>query len=174
YFEQTEASFKKDDSIQQKQQHLDHYYIAEKLTDACEMLTRSAIITVRYDTGLLELVLQEVKRDEARYEHIPAIIVYYRIYQMLTNREERYFEAARATVITNKQFFDGQELYKLFSYLISFCVARINTNQPGFLRKLFDLYRMGLEQELIFENGQLSEWHYKNIVTVAIRVEEMD
>jgi len=174
YYAQSEASFKKDESLQEKQTYLDHYYISEKLTDACEMLTRSAIIKIDYDAGLLEQVIKEVKTNEARFEKIPSIVVYYRIYQMLTNRDQIYFEKATQTVLDNKAFFSEGELYKIYSYLLSFCVAQINNNRPTFLRKLFKLYQLGLDQQLIFENGLLSEWHYKNIVTVGVRVEEME
>ena len=61
YYVQTERSFKRDENIQQKQQYLDQYYIAEKLSDACEMLMRSAILKVQYDVGLLSLALREVE-----------------------------------------------------------------------------------------------------------------
>jgi len=42
------------------------------------------------------------------------------------------------------------------------------------LRELFDLYQAGLEQDAFLENGFLSRWTYKNIVTAGLILEEFE
>ncbi|HHH50644.1 MAG TPA: hypothetical protein ENK52_06670 [Saprospiraceae bacterium] len=174
YYIQTSRSFDMDESLQRKQNFLELYFIAETLSDACEMLTRSAIVKTDYDSRFLESIIKELNTHLDDYNNAPAIIVYYKIYQMLSHQEDDYFQKAKIVVNKNERFFLKEELYKIYNYLVSYSIAQINNNKVNYLRELFELYKRLLEKELIFEKGQLSEWYYKNIVTVGLRLEEKD
>ena len=62
----------------------------------------------------------------------------------------------------------------IYIYLQNFCIAQINRNQQPFLHELFGLYQAQLSRELLHEDGYLIEWHYKNIVTTALRLGELE
>lgn len=174
YYRQLSRSFEHDDSIQHKQIHLDLYYISEKLSDACEMLMRSTILDVQYQTGLLESVLAELRANAKGYAGVPAVIVYFRIYEMYRNGTLGSYYTALEVVKAQQEYFAREEQYRLYAYLQNFCVAQINNNQFLYLRELFQLYKVLLANKLLFEEDNLSQWRYKNIVTVALRLGEND
>ncbi len=174
YFTQR-SKHENDDSIQLKQNNLDNYYLAEKLRDACEMIVRSNILKVNYSTGLLESVLSEVRRNIKYYETIPSISVYFHIYQMIVKTGHAYYFEALPVLQKYSSFFPYEELQNIYNYLQNYCIEQINKGESQFLKETFNLFKDQLDKELLMdENGFLDQWHYKNIVTTAIRLKEME
>lgn len=164
----------KDWSIQQKQNHLDHFYFSEKLKDACEMIMRSKILQVEYSYQMLEDIIVEIERNIDQYKSIPSIIVYYQVFQMMTKRTSNFYQDLIPILKKYEAFFPKEELESIYNHLQHFCMTKINTGDELYLSKLFQLYQMQLEAGLLIENNFLSEWHYKNIVTVALRLDELE
>lgn len=174
YFTQR-SKHEKDDSIQLKQNNLDNYYLAEKLRDACEMIVRSKILEVNYSTSLLESVIAEVQKNLNYYETIPSISVYFHIYQMIVKEGHAYYFEALPVLQKYSSYFPKEELQNIYNYLQNYCIEQINKGESLFLKEMFDLFKDQLDKELLMdENGFLEQWHYKNIVTTAIRLNEMD
>ena len=165
----------RDHSIQIKQNSLDHYYLSVKLRDACEMRLRSRILKVNYSTGLLEAVLGEVENKLDYYDAIPAISVYYYVYQMIVHSSESYYFKVLDVLNKNMETFRSGERQNIYNYLQNYCIEQINKGSIRFLEQSLQLYQAQLQQNLLAdEDGYLSEWHYKNIVTVGIRLHEME
>ena len=174
YYRQIELR-RKDLSIQQKQNSLDKFYISEKLKDACEMQVRSKILKIDYATRLLETVISEVRENEAVYSEEPTIYIYYKIYQMVLTSEQDYYFEALDSLEGNQERFSKAELKQIYNYFQNFCIEQINRGEEQkFLAEIFKLYQSQLDQALILEEGLLSEWHYKNIVTTGLRLKEME
>ncbi len=174
YFTQR-SKHEKDNSIQLKQNDLDNYYLAEKLRDACEMKVRSKILEIDYSTGLLEPVIEEVEKKLDYYETIPSISVYFHIYKMIVNEGHAYYFEALPIVKKFGSFFPKAELQNIYNYLQNYCIEQINKGESRFLQEMFDLFKTQLGQELLMDDdGFLDQWHYKNIVTTAIRLNEME
>lgn len=173
YFTRAERR-RNDESLQQKANLLDAFYLAEKLRDACEMQVRRHILKVDYSSRLLDAVLREVGDNITEYAHDPAIFLYYHIYRMLSRDEEsqRYFEALEA-LRQRQEVFDKTRLSELYNYFQNYCIRRINLGDERFLEEIFKLYLILIEQELLYEDGLLSEWHYKNIITTGIRLRRL-
>jgi len=165
----------KDFSFQEKQNALDYYYLSEKFKDACEKQVRSKILNVNYRSRLMEAAVEEVERHQEEYRQIPGIFMYYRFYLMLSREnEEQYYFDSYQFLSRNEDGFGRTELIQLYNYLQNYCIEKINEGQPQFLNEIFKLYKSQLQNGLLIEDGYLSEWHYKNIVTTAIRLGEMD
>ena len=169
------SKHEKDHSIQQKQNNLDNYYLALKLRDTCEMIVRSKILKIDYSAGLLNPLIDEVKKNLDQYADNPPIIVYFRIYQMIVNGEHQFYYDALQVIQENSDSFTKSELHTIYNYLQNYCIEQINKGQRQFLKDSFILYKDQLNKELLTDSmGFLSQWHYKNIVTAGIRLEEMD
>lgn len=173
YFDQRQIR-QHDQSIQDKQDYLDQFFIAEKLKDACEMRVRRKILKVDFRPGFLEAALKEIERRPKQFQKLPAIFVYYRIYRMLTEADPAQYFEALSNLQVQEQYFSDTELKTIYNYFQNYCIEQINNNRAGFLNELFKLYQSQLDKGLMIEDGFLSEWHYKNIVTTAIRLNEMD
>lgn len=162
-----------DHNIQYKQNNLDQFYLLEKIKDACEMHMRRRILNVDYSTRMLEAVQRELHDNEAEYTREPLILLYYQIYQMLTQEDTTFYFTAFQTLQRYEHSFTKSELHYIYNYFQNYCIQHINRGEGRFMEEIFKLYKAQLKQGLLFEDDHLSEWHFKNIVTVAIRLNEM-
>lgn len=169
-----QARRKEDFSLLAKERTLDQYYILEKLRDAVEMQVRRQILKGDYSARLLESVLLELSRNLDTYSNLPAIQVYFLLYQMMDQPSLAAYKKTLDAFQKNESIFSLGEVAGIYIYLQNFCISRINKNEKGFLREVFNLYNDQLERKLLHEDGTLIEWHYKNIVTTAIRLNELD
>ncbi|GJM35965.1 MAG: hypothetical protein DHS20C18_49660 [Saprospiraceae bacterium] len=174
YYTQVLEQRKEDRSLELKEHHLDRFYMAEKLKDAVEMHIRRNILKIDYSARMLEAVLREVRDNLDAYVQVPAIYIYYLLYQMITRTETRFYYEALALLEQHQKHFNQTDLIGIYTYLQNYCISRINQNDKIFLSELFKLYQTQLKQEVLIEDGYLSEWHYKNIVTTGIRLDELD
>lgn len=170
YFNQMERR-QLDQSIEQKQTYLDNFYLLEKLKDACEMQVRRRIFNVDYSIQMLEVALQEVYTRTSTCD--PLIYVYYQIYQMVTQPAHEFYFAALETLQKHDQAIATSELTYIYNYFQNYCIQQINKGEGRFLYEIFKLYQAQLKRDLLLQDGYLSEWHYKNMVTTGIRLREM-
>ncbi|MBK7870182.1 MAG: hypothetical protein IPJ74_05575 [Saprospiraceae bacterium] len=173
YYNQIERR-KMDHNIQRKQNNLDAFYILEKLRDACEMQVRRRILNVDYSARMLETVVEEVQANASEYAREPLILIYYSLYKMSTSNEKAYYYSVLDALQNYEYRFSNTELVYIYNYLQNYCIQQINRGEGQFLQEIFKLYQAQLVQGLLIEDGYLSEWHYKNIITVGIRLNEMD
>ncbi|MEM9886947.1 MAG: hypothetical protein AAF849_13725 [Bacteroidota bacterium] len=169
FYEQL-RQYKSDDSLQRKQNHLDYFYLSEKLRDACEILVRESTLQVEYASRLLDVLLTAIAENWEHYRDIPSIAVYHQIYQMLNERSVKSYQKTLVTLARNAAYFSPKEQQSTYLYLQNFCTTQINEGKSEFMPLLFDLIRVQLEKGFLFEQSYLSEWHYKNIVTLGLRV----
>lgn len=158
----------------EKQELLDAFYYGEKLSDACEWSVRKKILKSNIAPFPLRNLLEEINQKEAFAEKFPRIGLFKNLLEMIQSGEETaYFDAAKQVIrFEEKLSFD--DLQTAYNYLQNFCIEKINQGKDTFLRQLFQLYQQQLEKDLLLENGTLSEWHYKNIVTVGLRLGETE
>lgn len=154
-----------------KQAALDHYYFSEKLRDACELEVRRKILKTEGEIPHLDWVLTEIREREAVYSSIPAIWVYFQVYRLL-RAETQAFDDVQATLTAYESAFQEEELQLLYNYLQNFCIEQINRGNGEYLARAFDIYRRQLDRGLLLVQGELPEWHYKNMVAIGLRLRE--
>lgn len=158
-----------------KVQSLDYFYIGEKLKTACELKVRSGILQSPFNSSLLTSVIATIENNWANYQTIPSIVVYYHLYNLLIKEEAEYFDKALPIIQQNSLFFPRTELQEIYTYIQNYCIKQINKNKGEFMQELLNIYKIQLDRRLLHdEQGQLSEWHYKNIVTLGLRLEAVD
>lgn len=156
------------------EEKLDRFYLAEKLKNAVEAQVRRNMVKVRSESRMLDAAVREVAENLDDYRNIPAIYLYYKLFEMLSEKDHRYYYEALQELKNGESRFSPPERASLYNYFQNYCIREINQNNLQFLQELFRLYQSQLEQELLLEEGYLSEWHYKNIVTVGLRLEELE
>jgi len=161
--------------LSEKQAWLDAFYLSEKLRDACELLQRSKVMKVEFaEDPMLSFAHQAVSNHTGTYSRYPSVLIYAHIYHMLKTNDAVNYEPTLKVVEANEQQLSKQEVQSIYNHLQNFCIAQINQGNHDFMKELFGLYRKQLSKELLLADGKLPEWHFKNIVTVGLRLEEFE
>lgn len=163
------------ESIQHRSNHLDRYYLLNKLRVSCEMINRSNIIKVKYETPFLDEACQHLVAHPELYADEKLILAYYRILNALTepDNEEHYLNLIKY-LNEHATSFEPNEARGMYDYAKNYCIKKINSGKSEYLQRLFEVYKALLGNKVIYQNGILTEWDYKNIVTVATRQKEYD
>ncbi|MEM1323442.1 MAG: hypothetical protein AAGG75_24460 [Bacteroidota bacterium] len=174
-FALTQKRRRYDENLQLQNDKLDLYYMANKFRIACDMASRNIVIKAGYECHRLDQLLGEYRGKESQYAQVPALVVYYETLQMLTNTpSEPHYQQLKGRLRSNLALFPPQELRILYNYALNYCIKMINTGHVNYYQEVLELYKILLEQKIIFINGYLTQWTYKNIVTVGIRLREFD
>ena len=164
-----------DVNLQLKNNQLDLFYFATKLKIACDMTSRNAVIQANYTSSFLEELLNYYHQNQAQFENIPSITVYYQVLKMLENQDNsEHYHQLKSTLAQNLAYFPNEELRTLYDYARNYCIRKINSGETGYYQEILNLYQFLLDKKIIFQNGYLTQWDYKNIITVGLRLQSYD
>lgn len=160
-------------NLQEMSDGLARFFVAELLRNACSAASHAAIYKADYQLPYLEIILADCAAG--RYDQVPLIRLYFHSYQCLTQpTASEHFFAYKNLLPEAAGWLSKGELRDTLLFGINYCIRRLNNGAAGFLREAFDLYKLGLQQEIFLENGLLSRFSYKNIVTAALKLGETD
>lgn len=158
-------------NIQELSDLEDLAFIARKLRLTCIALSHQAVYQANYDLGLLDAVLEQVRRKGLT--STPAIGLYYYGYYLMTQPEAtENFTQFKAMLLTEAVQLPREERRNLYLIAINFCVKKVNTLEVAYYREALDLYKYALENQLLMENKVLSPFAFNNIVAIALKVGE--
>jgi hypothetical protein len=161
--------------LQRAADAFDLYYYCNKLRIACDMASRNAVIQAKYECPFLPEVLAWLERNPGLVQAAPILRVYLQALQMLTETDQagHYFDL-KNLLSQYIALFSRHELQSLYHYCLNYCVRQINSGQGAFYREVLDLYKLLLQENILLQNGHLSQWAYNNIITAGIRLREYD
>ncbi len=181
YYKQLDTLFlskpnrKADPNLQLKNDQLDLFYFATKLKIACDMTSRNAVIQANYQAPFLEELLTYYHQNISFFNNIPSVTIYYNVLQMIQNQDDTiYYNQLKIQLADNLEKFPNEELRTLYDYLRNYCIRKLNSGETKYYQEILDLYQFLLENKIIFKNGYLSEWDYKNIITVGLRMQSYE
>ena len=67
-----------------------------------------------------------------------------------------------------------EDLRECYYIAQNYCAFKINQGKQEYYREVFEIFKRIINQDILLENGQLSEGVYKNIVTASLGVGEFD
>ena len=150
---------------------LDTFYLFSKLKYSCTILNNRKVVDVDYENLLLEEILLHLRKRS--YDHVPGITIYFQIYEMLTEPEvDTHYHVLKSLLEQYAPSFAKNEARDMYAFAMNHCIGRINKGQSEYLGEILELYKQGLEREILLENGLISPWDYKNIVVAGLRREE--
>ncbi len=160
-------------NLQHVQENLDIVYITSKLRQTCFMLSHQNIYKKEYDFGMLPPMIAYIEQQS--YLDIPAISVYYYCYNALIQpKEYSYFEKFKTLFFQYQLHFPQDELRDLFLLATNYCIRLMNEGEKRFAKEGLSIYKEGLKNEVLFLNGILSRFTYRNIVAKAIISKDFD
>lgn len=162
--------------LQQMLHRLDHFYIVEKLHHSCHLTANMLLMNTSYDFGFLDDILRYVvaERDGVLAGQL-SIELYYNI--LMSMREFDNPDHYRSLIRLMDEHFDAftrREQKDLFNFACNYCIARTNRGNRSFLRELYNLYQRGLANGAIFDHDLLSEWDFKNVVSIGCALKEFE
>ncbi|NJO87448.1 MAG: hypothetical protein HC821_05680 [Lewinella sp.] len=161
--------------LQQMLHSLDRYYFVEKLRHACHLTANTMLMNTSFEFSLLEEVINHLQSPAGTsiLANDHSINCYFHILFSLREPDDlSHYERLR--YYSNEAFdlLPAEEQKDLFAFASNYCITRIMHGDNDFRRELFELYRRALATGLSYDNGIISEWNYKNIVTLGCAVEE--
>ncbi|MCC6463588.1 MAG: hypothetical protein IT260_24170 [Saprospiraceae bacterium] len=112
--------------------------------------------------------------EAGRYAGAAAVQAYFRCFKLMQTGEEYHFQPLKALLAGQGDLLPPDELRDVYLVAINFCIKKLNTGARRYIREALDLYRSGLERQVIQDNGVLAKATYQNILLLAIAVEEWD
>ncbi len=148
-------------------------YYQQKLRFACYGITHKNIYKTAFDPDV-EPLLSKIQKSEKILSD-PRISVYYHCFLMLSDHDEvQYFEQYNKLLNQYSAIFEQEERRSLFYFALNYCIRRLNSGEVGFGKKGIDIYERAIESKVLFIQGKLSRFTYRNMVMMAIRVGEFD
>ncbi|MEX2589998.1 MAG: hypothetical protein WD334_07315 [Chitinophagales bacterium] len=170
YFDK-QRSHRFDKSLQLAIDNLDIYFLTLKLKYSCEILNRRNVVASDYEIKLLDEILRYI--DKHDFNQAPAIQVYYSILMTLKEPEKTlHFEQLKKLLKAHTDKFSSKEARDMYAYAQNYCIKQVNNGNMDYLKDLFQLYKMTIDSRIIFFGKHISPWTYKNITSVALRLEE--
>lgn len=156
-------------NLEEMLNNLDWFYIAEKLRYACIILTQQRLISHKYNILLLDQIVTSVETHDLH--SIPPIAVYHSILKTLKEPEQtQHYHRLKELIEKHVEAFPKQEAEFIYQSASNYCIIKTNQGASEFLEEYFNLSVMQLENGMLFNNNELSPWHFRNIVFAALRV----
>jgi len=168
-----QGKYDRGELVDKKLGMLDRFYLTEKLKDACELFQRAKGQKQKFISPLNDFALNEIKSNINNYSDAAPLVAFFHIYQMLIQDTDDYFQVAKKSIHQYKSQLTFEDKNDTYNSLLNFCILRINKGKSQFLREAFELFKILLEEELLIVADILPEWHYKNIVTIGLLLDEI-
>ncbi|MCP4442992.1 MAG: hypothetical protein GY810_29150 [Aureispira sp.] len=151
--------------------HLSQFYIISTLKYACTAASHRNVYNINYNIPLLDAVLEYAKNATNSY----VIKIYYYAYLALNQpKEEKHYQSLKDYFFEHSQLLNKEEQYEVFQLTINYCIKQLNMGNTIYFEEVFELYKKGLESKILFIQGTLSRFTYKNIVSAGLKLGQFD
>jgi hypothetical protein len=152
---------------------LQTFFFGTRLRLVCDLVSKTGGKVEEQDKELLEELRKRLGRQMGTESS--AIVVYETILQMLTHPDhELYYRKLRMNLRAMMPHFRRDELVHLYGFALSYSIQQLNSDADFYLNEILMLYREQLEGKVLYEKGVFPTQHFKNIVTVGLRLKEYD
>lgn len=145
--------------------NLDAFYIITRLKYICELLNRSKILQQKYTPKETKEFIQYCRRYRKQAGVISQI--YLLAYEVLCYEKESTFIRLQNLFRKHITALTREDQSIILGYLINFAIEKSQEQPNVYYRKIFALYNIALQQDLIVENGIISSSSFLNISNVA-------
>ncbi len=161
-------------NLEQTDKMLDCFYLSQKLKNYCNVLNYKNVLNLEINQFISDEIFSLIFENETLQE-VPAIGIYFKIACTLVYPDnENYLEELTELLDKHGHVFTSLELRDMYIFAQNYCIKKINTGKQIYFEKLFRIYQVILKKGIIYKNGQLLPWDYKNIVSLGLRLKEFD
>lgn len=153
--------------------NLDNFYLAEKLRWYCAVSIRKKYVEEDDSQIYIDDIIQFIERGN--YSEVPPVAIFYQAYLMYANKKEEDYQKLRELVNKYAELFPSKIIEEIYSHVINYCVEQSNQGNSSYIREMAGVYKEMLRRRVFGdEETEFSPWHYKNIVTINLRLGEID
>lgn len=159
-----------DAALQEAADFLDQYYLFKKLYHLCAMLDRQHVVTPSYDAHFMEDIQQMVQKlpfDSPAIQTLEQLLL-----SLQAPSEPDHFRQLRDLLRKYGDYFSKSMLRYLYFSVINFCIRKVRYGEKSYANELMSIYQEGIQNGVLFEDGYLSPWTFKNLVKLGIGLKE--
>ncbi len=147
-------------------------YISQKLRHACLMLSHARLTKSSYDYGMIDYLISYIQERELM--QYPAIALYHHFYLIASGKGDDLYQEYQELLFEHIDGFPLEEQQDFVIGAINYCIARINRGEDAYSRHLLELYQEGIENKILFTDGRLSRFTYRNAAAIGIKLDELE
>lgn len=149
-------------------------FVIEILRHACTALTYQNLNKKnQFNIPFLQQVLEQI--ELGTYQEIISVQFYYYCYKSLTEpNQARHYQQLKKLLFEHYQALESSEIKNIHVIALNFCIKQLNNGDEKYVQEVFDLFKYGLDYNILIKNNVLSRFTYKNIITAALRLKEID
>lgn len=153
---------------------LDHTYLIEKLKASWNMLYQQRLYKTEFDVKFLGEVVGYVERFNL--EKFPVLAIHYYGYLGLVEDDAsgKTIALLRDAVEKHGDLLNSTDLRYVSLMAINLCISNANRGRENYVREAFEWYRLGLERNVITQDGQMTRATYLNIASHGTRLAEYE
>ncbi|MFY0674245.1 MAG: hypothetical protein JXQ87_12630 [Bacteroidia bacterium] len=159
-------------NVKNTSEALDNFFILQKLRYGCMQLNYGKVFSQSFQLLLLDEIVQHVSRIDLSED--PLIRAYYYAYNMLKSPDETSSFFGLKEILSASTVFDISLNFELYNFAQNYCIGYINRGRKEFFEELFQLYKLSIKNDVVTYNQNLHPADFKNIVTIACRLEQYD
>ncbi|MBK8722044.1 MAG: hypothetical protein IPL95_07125 [Saprospiraceae bacterium] len=152
--------------------NLDNFYFSEKLKWYCTILPRLLNTSNIYDLKFINEILEYINSNKIENDFINIYNLIVKLYKF--PYEKSNFNELLKTIEINSSKFTQNEQFRMFNHLLNFCVSHVNKGDLEYHEHYIDINENLISNGLIFTDGYLSPWRFKNIVQIALRINKFE
>ncbi|MEO1263487.1 MAG: hypothetical protein AAFZ15_32045 [Bacteroidota bacterium] len=159
-------------SVEDIMDDLDRFYILAKMRFACEIKNRERIFKKHMPIELLEECVQKSSRFVPEN---PAYLIYRNVLDLFnSDRAQVAFQEVKIMLNRHHRDLSRQDQNEILLNLRNYAISQVNKGKFEFASELFQLFKMGIELDLLVNNGKMSQATYQNIVQVGSQQKEYE
>lgn len=161
-------------NLQEVTDKLDHFFIAEKLKQACLAHSRFLANQEEYDIHYLDAIFNDLEQRPELFQ-VPAIVVYASCYQaVVAGGTDQDFLRLRKVMEHYRDHFPNAEIRDIYLLAINYCIREMNAGRDEFMQVTQALYQESLSGGYLLEDGYLPPSTFTNIVALGLKLQNYE
>ena len=151
------------------------YYFIETMRMYCELVNRKNLRNQPFNEQEMVHFFAYYQQQNEQVKAHPLLQIYASILAFLRAPDSgETFSNYKSILHRSISGFSVQTAREVCLYGQNQCIAHINKNNANYLQELFELYNLMLQENIMYEGPYMTQYTFKNYVTVALRLKAFE
>lgn len=150
---------------------LTFYYIIQSMDQYLYLLNIMEMYKFRFKIDQFEKILKILESD--KYIKEPAVKLYYNLIMLFLKEDNHsYFYETLEHLKEHGNDLNKDYIHEAYLNLKNYCRRKIQKEENQFLKELFDIYKIELEQKIYAMQNEMSFRYYTGVIETALKLKE--